>query len=857
MNSKPPQEMKTVPLLLFAIVFLCFQRTDSKVNMSSPIDEFLVGTNAKERNKSITLLASMNYGGYISFGPICSKTVETVLETISNNSDWLPGYNLSIELVDDQCDDAVTVRESSIKLLRDASVEKRIPFMLLGACSTDGTALVAKVLKSINFIGTTWIIKRSDYLTNPERYSGVYQASSQTFDAYYAIVQLLEAMNWSKLAIFSEDVQFFNSMEATIQQVISHPNISVHITYIGPKVPTLSVDNIDKVIATMDELKKSEARIMLGHTNNHIAFSCWLYKYGMYGPNYVILATTWAIFDPETAKIPNFLSWCTKDMLKKVVGSWVYFGFGRPVDIYGESYTDALGLRNQDIIDALSKKIEDSDSVPTRDMWWPECYDPALIGLLAIGEVEKILHERYNSTLSEWTTGSSNFIENGQFIADLFRESIDRIDIVHGANGFYKFDSKSGKNVDGFQPTIFYQRRYTNESHPSLITLPVMYYKSNDDKLIPMSGGFLFGGSKRVPTDSVLQVLFEVELISQSLVIVLCVLAVLEILGSVFFIYQMAIEKSHRLQAVRHRLKSFKTKDIFLLCSIIVFLSSVFAIPNGKQGIGIVSTYETHTFLLVFGFSLLLTGLLLKTLSARTAIFNYLNSSERARVYSNRLSRSSQSTAWSVSSNSSGRSSYGRLTYFSKAYLRQIVKGTNKSAILISLWPLIQVSLVIAFIRVGTFSKPETKFLESFYSKDTTVVYKPYQLYYPVSFLRNTDYAFELFLALISSNALAIFYCIYFCYSTIKLMKSAKRTSDVFLISKMNDFKMTTAAIYCFSILLTGVILISFTLSWKTGVLIIISPFAVLTCCFIFLSIIFLPKFTAKRIHVRPTRVRK
>ena len=48
-----------------------------------------------------------------------------------------------MELVDDQCDNTVTIKEKSKKILQEECSKNTIPMMSLGGCSADGTELVA------------------------------------------------------------------------------------------------------------------------------------------------------------------------------------------------------------------------------------------------------------------------------------------------------------------------------------------------------------------------------------------------------------------------------------------------------------------------------------------------------------------------------------------------------------------------------------------------------------------------------------------------------------------------------------------------------------------------------------------
>ena len=151
-----------------------------------------------------------------------------------------------MELVNDQCDNTVAITENSKKILQEECSKNTIPLMSLGACSADGTGLVAQILKPVNFVGVTWVIKRPDYATHPQRYDAVFQASSQSHERYYAVVQLLQSMNWKSVGIFSDDDEFFNSMESTIKDIVKLPEINVSISYIGPKLPVLNKENIGK-----------------------------------------------------------------------------------------------------------------------------------------------------------------------------------------------------------------------------------------------------------------------------------------------------------------------------------------------------------------------------------------------------------------------------------------------------------------------------------------------------------------------------------------------------------------------------------------------------------------------------------
>ena len=781
-------------IILQMLVLLSY--SNGQVFMNSSLENIIHGP--RDNETQISMLITMNYGGFLAFGPLCSKPIEIALETLSRNPKWLPGYNLNLELIDEECEDSIAIEEVSRKIFIDNQNISRIPFTLLGYCPTIGLAMTTKVLKHADFIGVTMVQTDTDFIENPKLYDAVYQTNDEAyFKNYFAIAELLEKMNWKKIAIYSEDNPFFNEMESHIQRIINDFDKNITISYIGPKLRFLDNSNAEVVGKAIQTIKSMEIRIMISHSDYPIDISCWLHRYGMFGPNYVIFASSWQMFDANTRPIPDYLPWCTREMVKEVVESYIYVGFGNNRHIYGDDFTDSAGLTYRSFIDKLDKKIIDSKSNPKRDLWWPECYDPGLVALFTVNEAEQILQERYNSTLSQWTTDTNNFIGNGDFISNVFREAIYNID-VFGAMGRYNFDKMTKRNSNGFKPTMFFQRRYQDKEKTKLELLPVTYFEKI---FVDMNGGFKFGGKTDVPVDAPKEIYLEKEIIPQAVYIFLCVLAIFGILLALFFFLALFCDqiRSKHSQSILLRLDCFKLEDATILVGIIILFSSVFATPNGKRGGKVSQFYESHIFLLVSGFSIIMAG-----------IFGKIRKSKK-------IATSNQNTS---------------VRY-------------HKLAII---WPIFQIALIASLVGIGTFSQLETINVGSHYSADATIVYKDFLLEIPSNQLLENNRSLGLVAVILCSNALAILYCLIACHSSLRIMKAKlKSGNDPELLITFQDFKMASQAVYCFSILICGIVLISLTtMRQKNGSLVIISSVAAATCALAFLMIIFCPKLFAK-----------
>ena len=82
-------------------------------------------------------------------------------------------------------------------------------------------------------------------------------------------------------------------------------------------------------------------------------------------------------------------------------------------------------------------------------------YDPMLYMISMLEEAEHLLRLR-NDSLVNWSVGSDNFKNNGQFIVGIFKEAIMNIRVV-GLRGTYEFYRNTTVNTGGNSPLVMAQ----------------------------------------------------------------------------------------------------------------------------------------------------------------------------------------------------------------------------------------------------------------------------------------------------------------------------------------------------------------------------------------------------------------
>ena len=156
---------KSKKTMVVALAFLCllkFAIGSGVVFMNSTMPSIISNTlnnhhqqQLRSASPTLTFPASINFGGFAyALGPLCTKSMEIALDQLHKNEQFLPGYQLAIETIDDQCDDSTTVAKVVQMLNNDGqqkSTINRLPLLLITMCALKGQSLSAKLAPQYNF----------------------------------------------------------------------------------------------------------------------------------------------------------------------------------------------------------------------------------------------------------------------------------------------------------------------------------------------------------------------------------------------------------------------------------------------------------------------------------------------------------------------------------------------------------------------------------------------------------------------------------------------------------------------------------------------------------------------------------
>ena len=154
------KRQKTMTVSLAFLCLLKFVVGSGVVFMNSTMPTIISNTlNNHQQQRSafptLTFPASINFGGFAyALGPLCTKSMEIALDQLHKNEQFLPGYQLAIETIDDQCDDSTTVAKVVQMLNNDGqqkSTINRLPLLLITMCALKGQSLSAKLAPQYNF----------------------------------------------------------------------------------------------------------------------------------------------------------------------------------------------------------------------------------------------------------------------------------------------------------------------------------------------------------------------------------------------------------------------------------------------------------------------------------------------------------------------------------------------------------------------------------------------------------------------------------------------------------------------------------------------------------------------------------
>ena len=245
-------------------------------------------------------------------------------------------------------------------------------------------------------------------------------------------------------------------------------------------------ESIEEMEQEMKQLKRVEARIIICPSGSPIAMSCWLHRFGMFGPEFVIIGSIWYEFEPDTAEIPDYISdWCNAEILSEMIQNWIFVGQGSNNELFGDSFTDSNGLNRKAFFNQLDSLVVDASSNLDSD-WALKCYDIALLMGTVIGEAEHLIQSKLNSTMKTLVAD----LQQSLILLSMIEGTLFKVNVT-GQKGNYKFEKATNGNTGGYVPVLFYQKIY-NPYENKLKRSAVGYMATFEEGVKDLNGGFVF-----------------------------------------------------------------------------------------------------------------------------------------------------------------------------------------------------------------------------------------------------------------------------------------------------------------------------------------------------------------------------
>ena len=465
---------------------------------NATIDESI----GKDSGDSLTLLALVNYDGPFGSGAICTKAMELGLDRLVESGKF-KSLNLKFEIQNTKCNDARAIRIVAEDLAQNNhSGKNKLPIILLDECPNFGNIESALMMKPSNYIGLTTGLKSTDFdaITKMTTYAMLPEVTL----AQRAFMELMLKRKWQRYGVFSEEHPYFNEVESKMFPMFEDNGLElIHIskTNFNNPNPGASVEQ------AIRQLKAKGAVILFSHTNNPIPFVCWLYRLGMHR-NHVLMASAWSMYDPETVNIPTYVSnWCTRDMLKVMLKSYLWFTYGWMADVKGASYQDETDLTKDAFTERMGQKVYEASTKSPYHNWAPPCYDLALFAGTVVEKVENQLNQM-NSTLREWTVDGENFQNNGWFIQDMMSKVVFN-SVINGQRFFTSVNENTHRNTDGWSPVLF--KQVLDDGRGKFTPINVAFFKYSDKSINDKNGGIRWATDDGKPPEDRIRIV-EVKL---------------------------------------------------------------------------------------------------------------------------------------------------------------------------------------------------------------------------------------------------------------------------------------------------------------------------------------------------------
>ena len=364
----------------------------------------------------LRIVASLSYSSFIfTVGPIASEPIRYVLNQVKKLPNFLSKYEIIFEPFDDMALEPFAVNGLMQSMLNNDKAQNRLPIVVGSGLTLRPTDTCEHFNVLAISPGVLGDVSKHQY----SRFKNLL-VSMPTVLYYYEqlLPNFIAAVGWKRIAIIGSNIDYNIKFHNTLANSLKR--IDSEIEIVGPFMTVYVTGQLaaeDQVEQAVRQLKAADARVILINLVPASLVVCYLYKFGMFGPNYSYLVDNGYVFSPtDMFKYP----WCTSDMLEQAMESVFYFG-SASARAYGmTSMVDENGATGDDFHQAMDNRIENLDRSDLYFFWSPMIYNFATALVHALNRTETVLQTR-NQTLADWFTNGHNHQTNGKEFIDLLK----------------------------------------------------------------------------------------------------------------------------------------------------------------------------------------------------------------------------------------------------------------------------------------------------------------------------------------------------------------------------------------------------------------------------------------------------
>ena len=193
-------------LFLISGFLLKVSSVDSCVDpVGTVAPEFVCATeSAGLRNKTIRIISTVTiFSDYFYIGPPGIEAIRFALNKLSLQPDWLPGYNLEWEIIDDHCLDEGAIIPLIAKFQNNGN-EPRFPLALLSECEINAQLIPARILADFNYTGLLTIVASIDVEQRRHKFSNLMTFVPRPDYFFVGLIALFKDMGWTRVLMASE-----------------------------------------------------------------------------------------------------------------------------------------------------------------------------------------------------------------------------------------------------------------------------------------------------------------------------------------------------------------------------------------------------------------------------------------------------------------------------------------------------------------------------------------------------------------------------------------------------------------------------------------------------------------------------